>query len=403
MFYALCGTKDSASVLRLSEFETPVNYFDSKYPAEKYQKESRKFQIKLLKHELQKAVKVQKQIKETKTFIAMERERGNVGELPNFYRFILKLDINDKEAREFFEKKKSLKAVLDELKKDGHPKNPPVDTKTLAQRLKKLESEAVKRKGPKIDPAIQPLIDAGARFVDLNPDIAFLDLTQFKGPKSKLLVTNNTKLKVHLTLDFRTQAELFDILPKCNIHSLTIADWRSSKPFDETLKRKLNSAMQHVVKCQSLTSLALQCDAGDEAISSIEKLPNLKSIKLPKKATDKSLSKLGKLKNIEYIGLDGCWDITGSGFKDFEENRLIKRLSFVQTGFESENLKYLKKFPNLSSIGMFQNCKNEDIRLISELPGIEEIHTDNTFINDHVFDILTKMKKLKKVSLGGCP
>ncbi len=231
-----------------------------------------------------------------------------------------------------------------------------------------------------------------------------IDAKNFKGTKQDFKNIVAIKQPIRLKINIRKRHELFDILPKCNLAAIQLRDGYSQVVKNDQLKHQVSAAMQQICRCQNLTELSLDFAVIDaRALNGIEKLTNLVQITLPRTATDETLSRLAKHKKLSHINFINCQNISGAGFKDFAENKLIKSLDFHSTGLKTENLKYLNKFPNLSRLTLHQNCYNEDVQIISKLPALKQLDLDNTLVTNEVVDSLAKMKNLRYLDIGESP
>ena len=285
-----------------------------------------------------------------------------------------------------------------EIKKFPHAK----------RELKLLRAEVLGEVHLSENDAIQVLSSFGCRIVKgVRRPYLIVVADHFRGKPKDFKAIIAIKTPIQLQIKLRKQHALFSFLPKINnLESIqfTDRDRFKGRPIDRALHAKLVKAMDQVFKCSTLKEFDFGFTSMDDSlVHSLDKLTELERVTLGAKVTDKTLGQLGKMKKLKTIRFVNTNKITGSGFSKFEENKLITSLSFYSSGMETENLKYLKKFPMLTHLTMQQNSDNDDVRTICELPEIVSLSIGNTYVNDHVFQYLKKMKKLKRLSISESP
>ena len=252
--------------------------------------------------------------------------------------------------------------------------------------------------------ALEMLRERGCK-IRSKENVLEIDILKYRGTMEDFKSIVSVKTPIHVKVNIRDQYELLEILCDAKLAAIDFKCREALRIPDKDLRAEITKAIKKICeKCKSIEKLDFSfADIDPEAMSSLGKLVNLKTVILPANATDKTLSGLGSLPKLKGIGFMNSRKITGSGFKDFKENKLIMALGFNNTRMDTENFKYLKKFPNLKIIVMPQNCDNEDVSAVSKLNGIEQLHFSNTCINDRAIKYLADMENLKLLSIIDSP
>ena len=294
---------------------------------------------------------------------------------------------------------KKLRATLVEyLRKHEIQKFPHATSELKALRSRILGDIYVKQRV-----AIQKLTKLGCSISSGRQNLLVINTENFRGTIQQFKYIVAIKSPIALKICLGKRHELFQFLPQLNLTSIELMEHESfaGENLSADLQKKLCKAMESLCRSQSLKQLiARSTSVDDQMLQWIGNLKNLESVVFGTGVTDVTLARVGKLKKLRSIDFHNCNRINGSGFSAFDENKLVTVLSLYYCGMKTENLKYLSKFPNLNRLTLHQKCTNSDVREICHLPKISMLTIDNTYVNDKVFESLTKMKQLRSLAIS---
>ena len=276
-----------------------------------------------------------------------------------------------------------------------------------AKELKLLRAEILGVPDAQTERAVNWLQKKGCRVSKFGNHV-YIDTRGYRGSKEDFKKLTDIKGKIHLRIDVDQHHSLFEVLPKARLFKLFVVSRNSQPKKDGVLDRQISAAFKNVFKCTSIEILIMRCFPEDDVLSSIDKLSNLRIVLLPPTATDKTIAKLGQLPKLASIQTAAQFrelgrKIDGSGFKEFNENKLVTSMHFYRANIKTENLKYLSKFPNLTRISLSEDCTTKDVEIVCKLfPALTHISAGSPNVNDQILKPLVKMEHLVHLSLIDC-
>ena len=226
-------------------------------------------------------------------------------------------------------------------------------------------------------------------------------LSKFTGSKDDFKKITAIKSPIHLTCDLQKRHEWTEIIKDANIFSLFLYRSGPSRGNQLIEDEKIRLAILNLARCKTLRRLTINQKFAPRILNGLDQFSNLEDLSLPESATDETVSRLNRLKKLSKISISRCPNFTGSAFRDFSGNESVTELQFVRTPFKRENLRFLKNFKNLSSLALFMECDNEDIRIVSEVaPQLKEIWIPESNVNDRSFESFARMKNLERLNMS---
>ncbi len=134
VFYKVCGSNDGGFEFDLEPFKSPIRDLKVRPVMRDYRQAMTEFKEEMLELEMRKA-QIKKRLKvELKKVAEFQLKKKNNSEAERAYREILKIDMNDSDARAYFKRQGTLEDVIKKLKEQGHPKEPFVDVPEMKPR-----------------------------------------------------------------------------------------------------------------------------------------------------------------------------------------------------------------------------------------------------------------------------
>jgi len=168
--------------------------------------------------------------------------------------------------------------------------------------------------------------------------------------------------------------------------------------------RITNEGLQHLADLSELKILNLLYCKGvtDEGIKALSALTSLEELTLPRaNLSEKAVNYLKGLTNLRLLKL--------SIGENAEDERLdlstFKALEWLQISgtLNKEELAHLRNLTNLKRliIGLEDDVTDEDMEFLSELQAIEILNLGGGNITDKVFESISQLKALRRLTISG--